>query len=155
MRDLNKTKQSIENLINAREEDLKPIQLFTVHAAKGGEWQNVLLMDDFPDLCTLICALKWCASPAIVSFQMLPAFDKKAKQDLEKQLKTHVLQTVPASCDRDDAVSFMMRTLSSAKSCTDFITALNEELHLYYVAVTRSKKNLYIGVSVQRFRNEL
>ena len=155
MRDLNKTKQAIANLINAREEDLKPIQLFTVHAAKGGEWQNVLLMDDFPDLCTLICALKWCASPAIVSFQMLPAFDKKAKQDLEKQLKTHVLQTVPASCDRDDAVSFMMRTLSSAKSCTDFITALNEELHLYYVAVTRSKKNLYIGVSVQRFRNEL
>lgn len=155
MRNLEQTKSAIAHLLQATTATTsRPIRVFTVHAAKGGEWRNVLLMDDFPDLCTLICTLKWCRSSSVDIYKSAPVFDQPLKQKLEKELKTHILQTVIASEDRNDALSFVMRSLSSAKSCTDFITSLDEELHLYYVAVTRAKQRLYIGVSLQRFRNE-
>lgn len=154
MRDLEKTKSAIAELLSVPKSELKPIRLFTVHAAKGGEWPNVLLMDDFPDLCALVCALNWCRSPAILPFQSSATFDKPTKQKLEKALKMHVMQNVAASDDRNDAISYICRALSSCKCCDDFITGLNEELHLYYVAVTRAKRQLFIGVSIQRYRNQ-
>lgn len=154
MRNLQVTKSAIENLLGAKPQQLTSIRLLTVHAAKGGEWPNVLLMDDFPDLCTLICALKWCQSGAMTSFENLSLQDKQTRQRIEQELKIFILQNTLANNDRDDAICFILQTLKNSKTCADFVTALNEEVHLYYVAVTRSKRKLYVGVSLQRFRNE-
>ena len=155
MRNLESTKAAINHLLQAKPEQLKPIRLQTVHAAKGGEWPNVLLMDDFPDLCTLICALKWCQSSAMLPYENLSLQDKQTRQKMEQELKLYILQNTMANSDRDDAISFVLQTLKNSKDAANFTTALNEEVHLYYVAVTRSKKKLYVGVSLQRFRNEL
>lgn len=172
MRDLNKTKTSLARLLqnsdsiqqqqllqeDADDDDRgrsNTITLSTVHAAKGGEWDDVVVMDDFPDMCTLICAVNWCRGNKSALFKQSLFSTSGARKQVEGALKHELLSTIHSSLDRDDAMSFIMRTLTSAESFVGFLTSLDEELHLYYVAVTRAKKHLHIGVSLQRFLNKV
>lgn len=155
MRDLEKTKSAIAALLQRTiaGETTSGIILSTVHSCKGGEWKEVLLMNDFPDICTLVKALQWCRAPDTVALYEASDFNV-AKSQLEKSLKSVLFSSVLASEDRDDAVRFILRTLRSAKTFAHLITSLDEEIHLYYVAVTRAKQTLHINVSLQRFQNK-
>jgi len=158
--DLMATKKAIDSLLTNTIEGRvrREILLSTVHSAKGGEWDEVLLMNDFPDVSTLVQALAWCRSPdAIQKFggKNSDWSDSTIKKKVQQCVKRVLLSTVLASSDRDDAIRLVSRTAKSADSLEQLVTLLDEEVHLYYVAVTRAKKILHINLSLQRFQNQL
>lgn len=165
MRDLYKMKTALAAILQNEQSDCGDkdsrrccISLSTVHAAKGGEWDDVLVMDDFPDLCTLIYALCWCRGPSANLYRMTSfrgTDNASVRRRVEQELKRDILASVVGSSDRDEAIAYICRALASAQSFSEFVTSLDEELHLYYVAITRAKRRLHVGVLLQRFRNAL
>jgi len=164
MGDLDKAKLVFNNLLKhyeqtqqAGDDGRRPalICATTLHGAKGGEWDHVLLMDDFTDLCTLIAALDWCHEPQNVAlYRRLTTWHQVAKEQFRHALSNH-LQTVIEQCEvRKNAIYSIERSLKTSKSFNAFLTALNEEIHIYYVAITRAKRELHHGVLMLRFLNK-
>ena len=150
--DLNKTKTALAALLSKQDESDRAganVLLSTVHACKGGEWDNVVMLNDFPDVSTLLTVLSWCRVRAFGDGDLRSKTQRKL---FETKLKEVILTKVPDSADRQAAFHHLMRSAADVDNVDDFVGQIEEEIHLQYVAATRAKHTLHINYALQRFR---
>lgn len=156
---LKKAVESLKKQARKRKRDpLLDFTLCTVHGAKGLEWDRVYLLDDFPCLDRLIWGIEQARLPEAERQHYKEAFPFPgscncknnvcreshasrllAEAGLIRQSPSSISSFVDSSLEKDCLTEV---------SVAGTIEKMAEEVHIYYVAMTRAKRSLYTNGSL-------
>lgn len=148
-----------------RKHDPNELTLCTVHGAKGLEWDRVFMCDDFPCLDRLVWALKQAQTPRsmreyyklrfpLAGSCSCVGYTCRANHAARLLFEANLIveppetQRLQSSAIRREVAERFKDDEDEEEDNKINVEKIREELHVYYVAMTRAKRILYANCAL-------